>query len=85
MSDKKTLCEWEKNEIEKKSAELIKLITDAKYYCKKCARSANDKEVLCKPKKIGKGNQNLTLNKLAAVATSLSKQFLSASPPGGWG
>ncbi len=35
---------------------LIKLITDAKYFCKKCARSANDKEVLCKPKKIGKGN-----------------------------
>ena len=38
MSDKKTLCEWEKNEIEKKSAELIKLITDAKYYCKKNVR-----------------------------------------------
>ncbi len=56
MSDKKTLCEWEKNEIEKKSAELIKIITNGKYYCKKCARSANDKEVLCKPKKIGKGN-----------------------------
>ena len=84
MSEQKTLCELEKIEIEKKSAELIKLIANAKYYCKKCARSANDKEVLCKPKKIGKGNQNLTLKKFAAIATALSKQFLSASPPGGW-
>jgi len=52
MSKQKTLCEWEKIEIEKKSADLVKLIANAKFYCKKCARSANDKDVLCKPKKI---------------------------------
>ncbi|MBT8386195.1 MAG: hypothetical protein KJO12_02185 [Ignavibacteria bacterium] len=52
MSDKKTLCEWEKNEIEKKSALLVKIISNAKYFCKKCTRSANDKDHLCKPKKI---------------------------------
>ena len=54
MTEQKTLCEWEKKEIEKQSSELIKLIANAKYYCKKCARSANDKEVLCKPKKLSK-------------------------------
>jgi len=51
MSDQKTLCEWEKKEIEKKPAQLVKIISNAKYLCKKCARSANDKNVLCKPKK----------------------------------
>ena len=51
MSDKKTLCEWEKKEIEKKSVELVKIISNAKYFCKKCARSAYDKDHLCKPKK----------------------------------
>jgi len=54
MSEQKTLCEWEKKEIEKKSFHLEKLITNSKFYCKKCARSANDKDVLCKPKKISK-------------------------------
>lgn len=52
MLEQKTLCEWDKKEIEKKSVELIKVISNAKYFCKKCARSANDKDVLCKPKKI---------------------------------
>ena len=52
MLEQKTLCEWEKKKIEKKSDDLMKLIIDAKYFCKKCARSANSKEVLCKPKKI---------------------------------
>ncbi len=52
MSEQKTLCEWEKKEIEKKSTELEKLIANAKYYCKKCARSANNKNVLCKSKKM---------------------------------
>ena len=52
MLEQKTLCEWEKKEIEKKSTELVKIIANAKYYCKKCVRTANDKNVLCKPKKL---------------------------------
>ena len=64
MTEEKTLCEWEKKEIEKQSAELIKLIANAKYYCKKCARSANDKEVLCKPKKLSKRDYTLTPSQL---------------------
>lgn len=30
----------------------IKLIKDAKYFCKKCGCVSNDKECLCKPEKI---------------------------------
>ncbi len=52
MADQKTLCEWEKKGIEKNIADLEKLIVKAKYICKKCARSANTKVVLCKPQKI---------------------------------
>jgi hypothetical protein len=40
MSEQKTLCAWEKKEIEKYSADLIKLVANAKYFYKKCASSA---------------------------------------------
>lgn len=45
----KTLCKWKKKDIEKNPNELFKLIERPKYYCKECARSANNKNVLCKP------------------------------------
>ena len=45
----KTLCKWKKKDIEKHVNELLKVIDKPKYYCKDCARAANNKSMLCKP------------------------------------
>lgn len=45
----KTLCDWKKSEIEEQSSKLCALLTRPSYYCLKCARSANNRKVLCKP------------------------------------
>ncbi|MCO6047888.1 hypothetical protein NG895_28620 [Aeoliella sp. ICT_H6.2] len=52
MSSPKTLCDWSKSDLAKRSEELAELVRDAGYYCAKCARVANDKRVLCKSKKL---------------------------------
>ncbi|WP_442485521.1 hypothetical protein [Aeoliella sp. SH292] len=52
MSKPKTLCDWSKFEITKRSDELAALVDGANHFCTKCARVANDKRVLCKPKKL---------------------------------
>ncbi len=48
-SDKKTLCKWKSDDIEKDQKKFRKLIEDAKYFCRKCGRSAASKSNLCKP------------------------------------
>ncbi|WP_407331846.1 hypothetical protein [Enterovibrio sp. 27052020O] len=45
----KTLCDWKSKEIEKDLAALAKLVKAPEYVCRKCARVANTKKVLCKP------------------------------------
>lgn len=45
----KTLCDWSKSDIKERAAELLSLTRDATYFCRKCARVANDPRVLCKP------------------------------------
>lgn len=45
----KTLCKWKKKEIEKHVNELIHIVEKPKYFCKECARAANNKNFLCKP------------------------------------
>jgi len=53
MSDKpKRLCKWKKSDYKDRLDELIALVGEAKYVCKHCGRSANDKKVLCDPVKI---------------------------------
>lgn len=52
MSKIKTLCDWDKKEIEKNSSELKSIISNPKYYCKKCARASSNKDYVCKPKKL---------------------------------
>lgn len=53
MGDKKKkLCKW-KN-IKDNLDEYISLVSPAEYVCKKCGRTANNKESLCKPVKINK-------------------------------
>jgi hypothetical protein len=48
----KSLCECSKKEVEKRLAEIMRLVDRPRYICCKCARAANDKELLCKPRKI---------------------------------
>ncbi len=43
-----TLCDWSKSEIKERAAELHALTRDATFYCRKCARVANNPKVLCK-------------------------------------
>jgi len=43
-----TLCDWSKHEIKERAAELFELTRDAKFFCRKCARVANNPRVLCK-------------------------------------
>lgn len=53
MSDKpKRLCKWKKGDYKDQLDELRLLVADAKYVCKHCGRSANDKKALCDPTKI---------------------------------
>ena len=46
------LCEYKKDEIKDDLKALKKLVTEPKFICRKCARAANTKDVLCKPEKI---------------------------------
>jgi hypothetical protein len=48
----KSLCDLGKKEIEKRLAEIMRLVDQPRYICSKCARAANDKAMLCKPRKI---------------------------------
>jgi len=43
-----TLCDWSKHEIKERAAELFELTRDATFFCRKCARVANNPRVLCK-------------------------------------
>ena len=52
MSKKRTLCDWERKDIESNMAILISMVNSPKYVCKKCARVANTDDVLCKSQKI---------------------------------
>ena len=48
----KSLCKLKKKEIEKKLHELAHIVDKPRYICKDCARSAHDKNFLCKPIKL---------------------------------
>ena len=48
----KNLCKWKKKDIEKNMHELAHVVNKPRYICKSCARSAHDKEFLCKPAKL---------------------------------
>lgn len=46
----KKLCSWKPKHIKKDGDELAAVIVNATHLCAKCARSANRKSALCKPK-----------------------------------
>ena len=58
MSKQKTLCDWDRTDIENSITEILNLINNPKYICRKCARAAKDEKVLCKPLKIKKVKKN---------------------------
>ena len=54
MSDKKKkLCKWDKDKIENDFEELVKIVTPARFICKKCGRVANSEDWLHKAVALG--------------------------------
>lgn len=48
----RTLCDWSKKDLEKHPEQLLAVVREPTYYCRKCARVANTSKVLCKPRKL---------------------------------
>lgn len=44
----KPLCKWGKKTIGENFDEVTRIVTNAKYICRKCGRIANDKKYICK-------------------------------------
>ena len=52
MKKGKTFCDLSKDYIAKNMDEMISLVDNPKYICRKCARTANEETHLCKPVKM---------------------------------
>jgi hypothetical protein len=50
----KTLCDWTRKDIEKRAGELERLLSEPRFYCRKCARCACVGKVLCKPRRLNR-------------------------------
>ena len=48
----KKFCDFNKKELKQHEEGIINLISNPKYYCKKCIRVSSKKDFLCKPKNI---------------------------------
>ncbi|NTW89098.1 MAG: hypothetical protein HGB26_08320 [Desulfobulbaceae bacterium] len=46
---KKTLCKLDKHDMEERMGDIVSLVSDPKFICRKCARVATNKKYLCKP------------------------------------
>jgi hypothetical protein len=50
MAEKeKHICKWDKDRIEDKLDQLMKIVKAPGYVCRRCGRAAGDKKWLCKP------------------------------------
>jgi hypothetical protein len=58
VSKNKTLCDWDRTDIEKNMVDILKIINSPRYICRKCARVARIEDMLCKPVKIKKVRNN---------------------------
>lgn len=45
----KKLCGLKKDDIEKHTKKIVKIVSKPKFICEKCARVANDEKYLCHP------------------------------------
>lgn len=50
--NKKTICEWDKDEIKDDLDKLKAIVTPPKFICRKCGRVAKESDYLCKPEKL---------------------------------
>jgi hypothetical protein len=48
----KTLCDWSKSDIHRDVFKLMRILHEPHFYCRKCARMANDSRYLCKPQRL---------------------------------
>ena len=52
MKIRKTLCHLDRDDIEDNIDEIIELVSQPEYVCRKCARVSKEKDHLCKPLKL---------------------------------
>ncbi|MEM9080585.1 MAG: hypothetical protein AAGC74_07845 [Verrucomicrobiota bacterium] len=48
----KTLCDWKKDDIARRSDKLAAIVANPSFFCAKCARCANNPKHLCKARKM---------------------------------
>ncbi|PSV42724.1 hypothetical protein [Photobacterium indicum] len=66
----KTLCKFRRIEIADKFSTITSIISQPKYVCSSCARSANDKAYLCKPSALGKLTKSKPANRVPVAVTT---------------
>lgn len=52
MAKLKTFCKWKEKDLSKRIDLFVSLTEEPAYVCRKCARVANTKKALCKPKSL---------------------------------
>lgn len=70
----RTLCDWDKRDIEREVDKLAAIIGTPRFVCRKCARSAQDERYLCKPTRLPAraANPPVTPESLPAPANLLA-------------
>jgi hypothetical protein len=53
----KKLCKWKKKRIQKRRHELLEMLAEPTWMCRKCARAADTAERLCKPAPIDRNSR----------------------------
>jgi len=51
----KTFCKWKEKELLKRADVFADLVNEPRFVCRKCARVANTRKVLCKPMPLAVG------------------------------
>ncbi len=59
MGKRRTLCDWSRDRIKNKADELLRIVDQPTFACRKCARVANHAIHLCKPMPLPR-KQNLS-------------------------
>ena len=54
MTPDKAICKYDKKEIREHLPAFVKLVSQPRFICRKCARASADKDTLCRPVKLVK-------------------------------
>lgn len=77
----RTLCEWDKRDIERDLQRLAGVIGTPRFVCRKCARSAEDPRFLCKPIKLPRlASAPPLADEPGAVAMSVTALAIAPAP-----